>query len=94
MSQDLLLQHIIEIKESQTRTQTIVENLQRELLGNGQPGRMSKAEDAIQELQSNRQFRSGMLYSISVGVSVFFSALINYGSFLWQHLVTLISPKH
>jgi hypothetical protein len=65
--------------------------LRKELLGNGQPGRMKIAEDAIQRLQEERKFRDGMLYSINAVVTFVVASLATHGSAIWHFF---FPPKH
>lgn len=67
--------------------------LRRELLGNGRPGRMELAEKAIKELQDARTFQHGMLYSISLGASVLFTAVLRYTKEIWHFFSAVLASK-
>lgn len=62
-------QHIIEIKESQARTETKVEAIEKELLGNGQPG----IKQRVEELEGSKRH----LYGIGAAIT-FLGTIFEY----------------
>lgn len=81
----------LRIMEKLGAIETDTQLLRKELLGNGQPGRMKLAENAIQELQGERRFRDGVLYSVNAIIAILIAALVSHGSAIYHFF---FPPKH
>ena len=75
---------LIRVVEDLSAVKADTHLLRKELLGNGQPGRMAIAEQAIKDLQERRSIRVGVLYSIGVGGSAIMTAFLHYGNIIWH----------
>ena len=71
-------QHHLDHAEQLTRIETTLENFQRQLLGNGQPGRIQIIEsevggvkDRVNRVENKIWWAAGALTAISHGVTMF-----------------------
>lgn len=86
-----IMTELAEIKGKISAVETNTNLIRTELLGNGQPGRMKLAENAIQALQEERRFRDGVIYSVNAIITLLIATLISHGASIWHYF---FPPKH